>query len=142
MYSTMTPTKAFAWTSAYVLALSFLFWSGLSDFVAAAYRHWFVDYFFLCLSVPLSLFIYRRYRKGGGDNSFFTNIPKRQHPEGKIVGAVILICAATFEIALGTWKASDHRMDHFAMASVWLVLGADMWRRYLELKGPEVSARH
>ena len=41
MYSTMTPFKAFAWTSAYVLACSAVFWSGFSHFVKAPYRHWF-----------------------------------------------------------------------------------------------------
>jgi len=141
MYSPMTPFKALAWTAAYVLAGSFLFWSGLSEFVKAAYRHWFVDFFFFCLFVPLSLLVYRRYRNGS-NNSFFANIPRRQQRGVTLVGVVILICAATFEIVLASWKVSDGRLVHFAIASVWLVSGADSWRRYLELKGPEVSASH
>jgi hypothetical protein len=97
---------------------------------------------YLCLFVPLSRFAYRRYRRGSND-SFFANIPKRQQQRAmKIVGGVVLICAAVFEIVLASSEASDHRLVHFAVASVWLVLGADKWRRYLELKGPEISSSH
>ena len=143
MYSTMTPIKAFAWTSACVLACSFLFWSGISHFVKAPFQNWRVNLFYLCLFVPLSLHVYRLYRyRKGFENSFFENIPKSQKRGSALVGSVILICVATFEIALATLNVSDHRLVRFASASVWLVLGADRWRRYLELRGPEVSPTH
>ena len=141
MYSTMTPFKAFAWTSAYILAGSAVFWSGFSQFVKAPYQYWFIDLFYLCLFMPLSWFGYRSYRKGS-NNSSFSNIPKSHRRLSAIVGVVIFICGALLEIVLATLKASDHRLAYIATASVWLVLGADRWRRYLELKGPEVSASH
>lgn len=141
MYSPMTPTKAFAWTAAYVFAGSFLFWSWFSDFLEAAYRHWRVDLFYLCLFVPLSRFVYRSYGKGPS-SSFFSNIPKSQQRGMQILGGVILICAAVLEIVLASLKISDGRLFHFASASVWLVLAADNWRRYLDLKDPEVSSSH
>jgi hypothetical protein len=141
MYSPMTPLKAFAWTSAYVLACSFLFWSKFSHLAKPSYQHWHVDLFYLCLFVPLSWFVYRSLRKGS-DNSFFQNIPKSQQRGVQIVGGVISICVAVPEIVLASLKVSDGRLFHFAVASVWLVLGADSWRRYLELKEPEVSASH
>ena len=141
MYSTMTPTKAFAWTAAYVLAGSFLFWCKFSHFAKAPYQIWHVDLFYLCLFVPLSWFLYRGYRKGSY-NSFFPNIPKSQQRGVQIVGGVISICVAVPQIVLASLKVSDGRLFHFAVASVWLVWGADSWRRYLELKGPEVSSAH
>lgn len=141
----MTPFKAFAWTSAYVLAGSFIFWSRFSDFVEAAYRHWFADLLYLCLFVPLSWFVYRSYHRGsyrrGSNDSFFANIPKREQRAMKIVGGVLQICLAVLEIVLASSEA-DHRLFHFAVASFCLVLGADNWRRYLELKGPEISSSH
>ena len=59
-----------------------------------------------------------------------------------MVGGALVICLAVLEIVLGWLKVSDGRLGHFAMASVWLVLGANNWRRYLELKEPEVSASY
>jgi hypothetical protein len=140
MYSPMTPIKAFAWTAAYVLAGSFYFWSE-SSFGKAPYRHWSTDLFYLCLFVPLSWFVYRSYRKGSG-HPFFENIPRSQKRGMQIVGVVIFTCVATLEIVLASLKVSDGRLHHFATASVWLVLGADSWRRYLELKEPEVSSAY
>jgi hypothetical protein len=141
MYSPMTPIKAFVWTAAHVLAGSFVFWSGLSVLAKSAYRHWPVDLFYLCLLVPLSWFGYRSYRKGS-DNSFFANIPKDQRRVSKTVYGVILICAATLEIMLAIRNVPDGRLIHFSIASVCLVVAADNWMRYLELKGPEVSSAH
>ena len=118
-----------------------VFWSKFSHSAKAPYQIWHVDLFYLCLFVPLSWFVYRSLRKGS-NNSFFPNIPKSQKRGLAMVGVVISICAATFEIVLASWKVSDGRRSHFAVASVWLVLGANEWRRYLELKEPEVFCSH
>jgi hypothetical protein len=140
MYSTMTPIKAFAWTSAYILSGSAVFWSRSLPFREAAYRHWFVYLFYLCLFVPLSWFGYRGYRKGS-ENSVFANIPKSQKRGMAMVGGVLMICLAAAEIVLAA-KVSYGRQFHFALAGTLLVSGADSWRRYFELKDPEVSPLH
>ena len=139
MNSGMSPPKALAWTLAYILAASSVFWSGLSEFIEAPYRYWFVYLLFLCLLVPLSWFIYRNYRNHKGfKNPYFSKIPKREQRTVAMVGAVFFICSAVLIIVLA-WLSSEHRPSYFAAPIVWLVLGADSWRRYLELKGPEVS---
>jgi hypothetical protein len=134
MSSAMTPTKALAWTLAYVLAAASLFWSLLSDFVGAAYRYWFVDLFFLCFVVLLSWFVYRSYRKGS-TNSFSAKLPKNERRGLAIVGVVIFICSAVLQIIRASSASPGNSLSYFAAASVWLVLAADNWRRYLQLKG-------
>jgi len=135
----MTPLKALAWTSAYAVAASSIFWSWAMEFAEAAYEYWFVDLFFLCLLAPLSWYVYRSYRKGSM-YAFFAKIPKSQKRAMAIVSIVVFVCAAAERIINAWLTFPDHKLWHSATASVWLLFGAENWRRYLELKGPELSS--
>jgi hypothetical protein len=135
----MTPVKAFAWTLAYVFAGSSIFWKWVSRFVAAGYRYWFVDVFFLGILGPLSWYVYRSYRNGSMHCSF-ANLPKSEQRVMAIVGPVFFVCAAAVQTIDAWLTFPDHRLWRFAPVSVWLVLGAENWRHYLELKGPEISS--
>jgi hypothetical protein len=104
--------------------------------VEAPYRHWWVDLFFLCLIVPLSWSTYRAYRKGSWD-SFSAKFLKSERRVATIGLTVFFISLAVLQIILKWLGFLDHGLP---AASVWLVLGADSWRRYLELKRAEVSS--
>lgn len=125
----MAPSKALAWTFAYVLAFSFLFWSLLSDFVGPAYRYWFVDLLFLCFVALLSWFGCRSYRKGS-TNSF----PVNERRGLAIGGVVACICLAVPQVIRASSASPGHSLSYFATASAWLVVAADSWRRDLELR--------
>jgi hypothetical protein len=135
----MTPIKAFAWTLAWVWAGSCAFGILVSLFVDAGYRYWFVDLLFLCMLAPLSWDAYRRYRKGSMYSSF-TKLPKHERRVGAIVGVVIFVCCAALQIVRAWSALPDSRLGYLATASVWLVLGAERFRRYLELRRPEISS--
>ena len=134
----MTPTRALAWTLAYVLVGSALFWDGVSGFVEGAYRYWFVDLLFLCLLVLLSWLVYRSYRKGR--KSWLANSPKRERRRLAFMSAALFICVAVLQIVVGCLKYPDDKLSYIVTASGWLLVSAESWRRYLELRGPEVSS--